>query len=101
MSVPLGPVEIVGIAWYRRSDWDKLRALFVDSDKLPSTWDDWERRATAMERMAQEQGKRVVRAEIRPKHFADWCIRTGRQPDADARMAWGSEAAFAEHSKRH
>jgi hypothetical protein len=94
-------IQIVGIAWYRRGDWAELRALFTDADLLPDFFDDWERIARQAEQQAQRAGKTVVRAEIRPRHFAEWCRATGRQPDAKARMDWANERAVAEHRKRH
>ena len=98
---PFGQVDIVGIGWYRRGDWDALRALFVDRHVLPATYDDWLARAEALERQLEASGKRVVRAEIRPRTFGDWCQRTGRAPDAAARTAWGNEIALAEYRKGH
>lgn len=100
MSRHFEAAAIVGIAWYRRGDWPELRALFTDADKLPLTWEDWERRAAALEQSLKTQGKRVVRSEIRPRSFAEWCTRTGRQPDAQARMAWSNERAMAELGHR-
>lgn len=101
MSSRFDGIAVVGIAWYRRGDWDELRALFTDSHTLPKTFDDWERIARATEQQVQQSGKTVVRAEIRPRHFADWCRRTGRQPDSRARMDWANERAIAEQAKRH
>lgn len=96
---PLGPVQLVGIGWYRRGDWPALRALFPDRHLLPELYDDWLVRAEALERQVQASGKRVVRAEIRPASFAAWCTAHGHRPDAAGRSAWGAEAALSAHDK--
>lgn len=90
---------IVGIAWYRREDWDALRALFVDADVLPDTWDAWLSRAREIEQQVGRDGRRAVRAEIRPEAFRTWCADNGHALDAKGRMAFANAAALAEYRK--
>jgi hypothetical protein len=30
-------LRAVGVAWYRKADWPRLRALLADADELPDT----------------------------------------------------------------
>ncbi len=32
---------VVAMAWYRREQWDLLRAVSADADKLEPTYDQW------------------------------------------------------------
>lgn len=38
-------VQAIGMAWYREADYDKLRAVFVDGDRLPRTFLQWQDQA--------------------------------------------------------
>jgi hypothetical protein len=31
-------LRAVGVVWYRKADWPRLRALLADADKLPDTY---------------------------------------------------------------
>jgi hypothetical protein len=83
-------VGITAIGWYREEDWEELRKLFVDSDKLSPTYAGWLETAEKGERTLKEKGHRVVRAEIRPKEFAEWCKDRALTTDARARGQFGS-----------
>ena len=32
---------IVGVSWFRRKDYGRLKAMFKDGDKMPKADDDW------------------------------------------------------------
>ena len=38
----------LGLAWYGREDWERLREIADDRDKLDDTYEDWERQALNM-----------------------------------------------------
>jgi hypothetical protein len=38
----------LGLAWYGREDWEQLREIADDRDKLDDTYEDWERQALKM-----------------------------------------------------
>ena len=90
MSAP-PKIAVVGMAWYRQEDWPALRELFVDADKLHTKWEDWQRSAVIGEHQARQKGQRVVRVEIRPALFAEWCSILGIPTDAAARARWVKE----------
>jgi hypothetical protein len=86
-------VGMTGMVWYRKEDWDALRKLFTDADRLHTTYEGWRAAAERGERTMTQQGHRVVRAEIRPVEFAAWCKQKGMQPNAAARNAFSNEVA--------
>ena len=87
------PVSVVGIAWYRREDYDHLKAASKDGWKLPDTFDDWLETAQLAYGTLTGQGLTVVRAYIDPDTFPAWCRDHGFEMDTEARMAFGSECA--------
>jgi hypothetical protein len=43
----------LGLAWYSREDWERLREIADDRDKLDDTYEDWERQALKMIRCSR------------------------------------------------
>jgi hypothetical protein len=78
--------------WYRREDWDALRALFIDAAKLPATYDQWLRKAEHAEKQFKRQGSLTGRVYLDPIEFSLWCVDRGTDLDAAARMNFASEA---------
>lgn len=91
--------RLVGLPWYRRSDYAALLALFTDPDKLPTTFDEWLRHAESIEKQLRTAGLAVVRIWIRPGPFEVWCKERGLQPDQRARLNFANEGA-RQHGRR-
>ena len=83
----------VGIAWYRIDDYPEILSIMADRDQLPTTYSDWRMSAEKLEKKLQREGRLVVRAEIEPGFFRQWCAERRLNVDAHARMRWANEAA--------
>ncbi len=94
-------VRIVGMVWYRREDYARLRKLFKDGHKLPATFDKWLEAAQKGKERFERDGHVVVKAYIDPDTFAGWCSTRFLNIDATARMQFANEAAFAAHGQQH
>ncbi|MEK6259230.1 MAG: hypothetical protein AABP62_11495 [Planctomycetota bacterium] len=86
-------IQLTGIGWYRRGDYEALRAIFTDGHVLPPTFDEWLERAKDVEKQAKRQGMRTVRAYIDPTEFPKWCADRGLNLDKDGRAAFGNTFA--------
>jgi hypothetical protein len=86
-------ISAVGVAWYRREDYDRLLTVFSDADKLAGTYDDWLAQATAFEERESKRGVRFIRVVIDPDEFPAWCKSQGLDVNAKARMRFASERA--------
>lgn len=89
------PVRAVGIPWYRREDYARIRRTMRDGAKLPARYADWLRAAEATQKQIEGQGIVAERVYLDPRGFAEWCRARGLDIDADARMRFAS-AAVAE-----
>lgn len=87
-------VSIVGVPWYRKGDYARLRTLFADGARLHETYAEWSAAARATEAHLVAQGHRVVRVEIEPEQFAAWCYAGNVAVDAEARMRYANEFAY-------
>lgn len=86
------PVRAVGIPWYRREEYGRIRRVMADGHLLPATWRDWLDRAQQAEQQIKAQGIVAERVYLDPRGFPDWCRARGLDVDADARMRFASEA---------
>lgn len=84
----------IGIPWYRRDNYRRVLEVMIDRDILPRTFDKWLGLAEKAERRLQKEGHIVLRASLDADEFVKWCRAKGRDPDASARAAWGSEYAM-------
>ena len=86
-------IAATGIPWYRKEEYGTLRKLFVDGEKLPALFRDWERAALDLEERIRQSGMTVVRAPLSPNEFPQWCRDQGLSLDSQARSRYASEYA--------
>lgn len=85
----------VGMLWYVREDYARIRAMMTDPHNLAPSYDQWLMAAENNARVAQEAGIEVVRVTVTSEGFAAWCAERGLEPDGSARMRRAQEAAAA------
>jgi hypothetical protein len=83
----------VGIAWYRREDWQDALAVFTDRLLLPSSYDKWLDSAEYLEAKIRKRGAVPVKAYIDPATFPAWCRKHGLELNSRARQEYASETA--------
>lgn len=88
-------VQILGIGWYREGDYPEILRIMDDAHVLPHTHREWRQQAERLECEYVRKGIYVVRAMIDPKMFPQWCRLRGLNVDAEARVAFANEEAFA------
>ena len=99
--MPSPPPRAVGIPWYRREDYGRILDVMVDRHVLPDTFEEWRKKAGGLESHYRSQGVLTVRAVIDPGEFTAWCRARGLNVDAQGRMAFANEAAFARFGQTH
>jgi predicted nucleotidyltransferase len=51
----------IGVGWYRREDWGRIRLICPDRDELQDTFDAWEADAEKVARKLKREGFVVAR----------------------------------------
>jgi hypothetical protein len=92
-------VSIVGIAWYKREDYERLKLLFTDGDKLHATYDDWLNGAERLLNQLRRDGQAFQKVYIDPDTFPGWCAARGLDVDAKARVRFSSESVGPQQDK--
>ena len=86
------PVRMVlGIVWYRREDWDRLRQMFPDRKAMHDSFDDWLLDAEKLEGQLQTCGETTERVIIDPDELGAWCKARGAQPNGKMRARYVTE----------
>jgi hypothetical protein len=86
----MAPITIVGMCWYTREDFPRIREIMTDDDNLHDTFDEWQAAAELGERNLQSQGHRVVRTVVKPNEFLAWCRERNLQPNARGRTEFAN-----------
>jgi hypothetical protein len=77
------PLPPVGVYWIRENEYPAVREILEDGNRLPATWNEWEKMAKEMKLGLEAYGHIVDRVYIDPIQFPKWCgehgTTTGRQ----------------------
>ncbi|HYD04308.1 MAG TPA: hypothetical protein VEC60_01215 [Reyranella sp.] len=97
------PAEVVGVGipWYRRGDYRRIREVMADPEFLPGSFDQWLRRAEQAERQLRREGRRPYRARIDAEEFVAWCAERGLDVDGRARQAFAANPAHWDVGHEH
>jgi hypothetical protein len=85
------PARRIGLPWYRREDYSRIREMMSDRHNLAPTYDQWLAAAENNESVGRQAGLDIVRVVIEPDAFARWCGEKGIEPASAARMDYAAE----------
>jgi hypothetical protein len=86
--------SVIGIPWYRPENYDQLRKLFVDGNKLPNTCGEWLASVKRLEKSSNGEGVFIFHAYIELNTLPTWLLAKGMKLDAQARSAFTIKTAF-------
>lgn len=82
------------MAWFRRENWERLLAIFADSQVMPTSYDQGLEKANSLKRRLEALGAVVVQVDIDPATFPAWCRDRGLRVDAKAREEFASSTVL-------
>ncbi len=92
-----GPVTVVGYAWYRKEQWERLRQVCPDVDNIEERFEDWHQSAEShfqqLGKKCEREGMRLVKVEVDIEELLRWCAANGLVPDGRARSRFTAEKA--------
>ena len=83
----------IGFPWFDRGDYEELRRMFSDGERLPSAFDEWLLAATEALSLFRAQRLAVVQVRIEPRAFRAWCRERNLRADYKARHQFTAEIA--------
>jgi hypothetical protein len=81
----------VGVAWYRKEQWSRLREISEDADRLEETYDEWLGVASESFARFQAAGMPVEKVDIDVNELLTWCQSQGSPVNADSRARFTPE----------
>jgi hypothetical protein len=88
-------IAMVGVPWYKKEDYETLKALFVDAHKLPASYEKWLDLAEDLIDNFRRKGQAFRKVYIDPNTFPAWCTGHGLNIDAEARVQFANETVAA------
>lgn len=82
---------VVGVAWYRLKQWQRLRAVSIDADDLEDTYEEWLRQAEQKVADLSALGLCVEKVDVDVERLIAWCNERGLELDGRARSAYVTE----------
>lgn len=93
-------VKIAAIIWYTSDSFAACRAIMRDKARFPRTYSAWQKKSEMQARQAISEGYRVYRIALDAENFEKWCGDNKMAPNAEARIAFASQAIRARHARR-
>ena len=87
---------VVGIAWYRPEQWQRLREISVDREDLEDTYREWVRNTERAIRELNRNGLQCVKVAVEVKELLNWCQNLNIPVNGEARSRFVSEKLQSE-----
>lgn len=82
---------VMGCAWYRAEQWDRLREISVDRDDLEETHAEWVANVEETLREMRKAGMLVQKVEVDVEELLAWCQASQLDVDGEARAQYAGE----------
>ncbi len=76
---------VLGVAWYRRDQWNRLLEIVSDRDQLEDTYDEWQSTARKQFDKLAKPGHPIRKVDIDVEELLLWCDAENRPVDGAAR----------------
>jgi len=81
----------IGIAWYHRDQWQRLREVSTDVDKLEETYDQWLWWATKHIKEMTDAGMSIGKVHIDIERLIVRCEENGLEVNSSSRAQYTAE----------
>src|SRR6266496_921897 len=82
---------VIGFAWYRPSQWQRLRDISSDAHELEDTYEEWLQIAEQQVTEMEPRVARVEKIDVDIECLVLWCNELGVDLDAEARSRYAVE----------
>lgn len=89
--IEVAPNAALGLAWYSREAWERLRKTADDVHALDDTYQDWERQALGAIRDLESVGRKIRKVPVDIDALLAWCRERNRRNDSEARAEYVSQ----------
>ncbi len=90
----------IKLAYYRKSDWEKLMRSIVDRDSMHDTWEEWNREYKRAKKGLRDQGFVVHDMVIEIDALKQYCLERGLKNNGGTRSHYASQLPLTEKKKK-
>ena len=80
-----------GVAWYDRAQWQRLREVAADPERLENSYDEWVAMAEKIIRDLEATGMLIERVPVDTEDLIVWCNERARPIDGEARAEYAGQ----------
>lgn len=91
------PTIVTGFAWFEREQWERLREVAADTEKLDETYAEWVFGANRSIAEFEAQGLHIEKISIDIDALVTWCREQQRPVDSSARAQFAAEELRRRH----
>lgn len=92
--------QVIGIPWYTREDWYKMKALAADKQSFHANYEQWLANTDKSIVLLTNRRKFFERLNIDPIHYAFWCNQKSLHKNRKSRTAY-TQHLLHKKIKRH
>ena len=81
----------MGVAWYRKEQWELLRKISEDVDELEETYEEWLREATVGLKRMKDLGMEVEEVDVDVNELVAWCKQRGEPVNGSSRSEFAAD----------
>jgi hypothetical protein len=82
---------VVGLAWYRPEQWQRVRDISADADDLEDSYDKWLRLAEQKLQELKASGYAFEKVDVNSESLIRWCNERGVEVDGHARSQYAAD----------
>jgi len=86
----------IGVACYRRDQWEQFLATADDSENLESTWEEWRKNADKCINILRSSGLKVVEVIVDIDELNEYCRKNNLPNNSSTRSSY-----VAQYVKEH
>jgi hypothetical protein len=82
---------VVGFAWYRPEQWQRVRDISSDTGALEDSYEEWLSLAEQKLKELSSSGLQVEKVDVHSEQLILWCNERGLEVNAQARSRYAAE----------
>ncbi|WP_114417375.1 hypothetical protein [Marinospirillum perlucidum] len=87
-QAPKDQPQVAGLCWIRPEQWDRLLEVAEDSDRLESSWEEWEAKSLEMIEVFATRNILIEKVDVDLEALITWCQDKGKPVNASTRAEY-------------
>ena len=90
-GLPIGSAKKVALPRFQREHWSRWLETVDDPETWKETFEEWQQETEERAGRLRQASLEVIRIDLDPDQFSEWCESRGYANDAEARNRYAAE----------